>query len=429
MSSIYCLGQTIFLSIISFSLPAHGIVPCNDAGTCEELLWKGSNCQDGFCTNPFERGCLRAMLGNDGFSQKYSRQSADDSSVDELDMEAWRRRLLSAPRTCNSEDGPQAAEQGLCSENVNDYAEVRLSSQNWESAFVLSWMMQIIYSELVGVPSTIETGVFEKNVNFYDETNRMDYGQATRYEMFQRAYDAAGGDCSIYNEANKEAGGDDYLPCAHAVMEVWSTNDELLDVQKKGVAEPGQLLGIIGFQGWHITLSSIEKDPSLANIYGMTGESNRQKLADTFKRPTTWRYYCNFISPNNCTTPNDVATRPPAEDGSEDGRFFALGNYTGFFRATMKNDCNQTKACTGHFMDWPCGWSSYAKQQLKHLEIALESDGSEENSNGYAYTEMVEIWSAANATKSDLIGLWWSPDATHNLYIGSGSDFIPVSFL
>mmetsp|Transcript_4200 Transcript_4200/g.8100 ORF Transcript_4200/g.8100 Transcript_4200/m.8100 type:complete len:257 (+) Transcript_4200:121-891(+) len=247
-------ASTIFLSIISFSLPAHAVVPCNDTGTCEELLWKGSNCRDGFCTNPFERGCLKAMLESDVYSQKYSRQSADDSNInsgDELDMQTWRRRLLSAPRTCNSEDGPQAAEQGLCSENVNDYAEVRLSSQNWESAFVLSWMMQIIYSELLGVPSTIETGEFDKNVNFYDETNRMDYGKANKYEMFQRAYDAVGGDCSIYNEANKDASGDDYIPCAHAVMEVWATSVELLDAQKKGVAEPGQFMGINGVKGWH----------------------------------------------------------------------------------------------------------------------------------------------------------------------------------
>ena len=72
-----------------------------------------------------------------------------------------------------------------------------------------------------------------------------------------------------------------------------------------------------------------------------------------------------------------------------------------------------------HYHYFQCGWSSYVKQQLKHLDVALESDGGEEISNGYAYTEMVEIWSAANATKSDLIGRWWSPDATYNLYRGS----------
>ena len=58
---------------------------------------------------------------------------------------------------------------------------------------MLLWMMQIIYSKLLGLPFTIETGVFDKNINFYDETNRMDYGKLNKYEMFQSAYDAAGG--------------------------------------------------------------------------------------------------------------------------------------------------------------------------------------------------------------------------------------------
>ncbi len=76
-----------------------------------------------------------------------------------------------------------------------------------------------------------------------------------------------------------------------------------------------------------------------------------------------------------------------------------------------------------------CGWTSYAIQQIKHLGIALSGDGGEGFTGGYTYNEMVEIWNAANATKSDLIGIWWSPDATHNKLEGSGSDLIPVSFI
>lgn len=49
--------------------------------------------------------------------------------------------------------------------------------------------------------------------------------------------------------------------------------------------------------------------------------------------------------------------------------------------------------------------------QTYHLGISLESNGNEPGSNGYAYEEMVEIISAANATKSDLIFFWWNPDA------------------
>lgn len=90
-----------------------------------------------------------------------------------------------------------------------------------------------------------------------------------------------------------------------------------------------------------------------ATYFGFAGEENREKLAKTFKRPTTWKDYCTKVSQSNCTIPDDVATRPPAEDGSEDGRYFSSGFYTGHFRATDKNDCAKTPKCTGHIVDYP----------------------------------------------------------------------------
>lgn len=72
-----------------------------------------------------------------------------------------------------------------------------------------------------------------------------------------------------------------------------------------------------------------------------------------------------------------------------------------------------------------CGWSSFFKQQAHHLGIALESDGNEV-CGGYTYGEMVDIFSAANATKSNIIGMWWRPDATANSLDGSGSDLMHV---
>ena len=71
------------------------------------------------------------------------------------------------------------------------------------------------------------------------------------------------------------------------------------------------------------------------------------------------------------------------------------------------------------------GWTSYVMQQSYHLGIALESDG--EPTGKYSYSEIVDIWLAANATKSSVIGLWWGPDATLSLFAGTGSDLIPVS--
>jgi len=124
-----------------------------------------------------------------------------------------------------------------------------------------------------------------------------------------------------------------------------------------------------------VTKSSIQRDPSLdyytgyqditedTNTFntfdiGHDGDDdvqrnkNRQKLAKRFKRPTTWRDYCTLVSTNNCSIPDEIVDRAPAEDGSENGRYFVEGSYTGHFRATDKNNCTKTKNCTGHFMDF-----------------------------------------------------------------------------
>lgn len=237
-------------AFVVFALPAHAIVPCDTEETCEERLWRGSRCQNGFCTNPFEGGCLKSMLESEDKGIPWT-ANADDLGGD-IELEAWRRRLLNVPRACNSEDPPAAAERGICSKSASVYPEVRIWSQNWESAFIVSWMMQIIYSELLGVPSTIETGVLNKNLNFYDETNRMDFGKANEYKMLQNAYDAPEGDCSIYNDANKKAtGDDDYTPCAHVVMDVWAEHTEYLELREKEVAEVSLFAGTIAHQGWY----------------------------------------------------------------------------------------------------------------------------------------------------------------------------------
>lgn len=46
--------------------------------------------------------------------------------------------------------------------------------------------------------------------------------------------------------------------------------------------------------------------------------------------------------------------------------------------------------------------------------------------DGYTYGKFVEIWNAKKATKLDLIGIWWVPDTTANMFEGSGSNIMPV---
>ena len=218
-------------------------IPCNETSLCEDQYWKGSKCVDGICSNPYQAGCLNAMLEPDvSFSV-----NADDNNIIQSQVEALHRRVQSTARVCNSEDSTDAIERGLCVNSVG-YEEVRLFAQNWESAVIASWVMQIVYSEVLGVPSTIETGMADKNLNFYDAVNRLEYGAAVgKYAMYQNAYDAEGGDCNIYKSYNETG---DYMPCAHATMEVWSVNTDYHNNKDAGVVEARQFTGAVGYEAW-----------------------------------------------------------------------------------------------------------------------------------------------------------------------------------
>ena len=76
-------------------------------------------------------------------------------------------------------------------------------------------------------------------------------------------------------------------------------------------------------------------------------EENRAKLAETFKRPTTWVEYCEEVSIDNCTTPDIFATEYPDTDSA--AKYFADGKYTGYFRLLPENNCtNFPETCTGY---------------------------------------------------------------------------------
>lgn len=170
----------------------------------------------------------------------------------------------------------------------------------------------------------------------------------------------------------------------------------------------------------------MERDPTLGTYIGLQGEHNRKNLAERFKRPTTWKQYCEEVSVTNCSVEDGVASRPPRTEG-EESSMFAEGLYTGHFRPTKKNDCDiNNSTCSGHISDYPCGWNSFINQQTFHLSIALESNGPE-LSDGYSYSQLTQIWAAANATKSDVMMMWWFPDALYTKYLGTDAEFTHVT--
>ena len=259
--------------------------------------------------------------------------------------------------------------------------------------------MQILLTEVLDVPATIETGEAGKTLNFYDPTNELDYVTGYDFEALARGNEL--GDCTRLNQDDSK----EYQSCAHVIPEVWQGQKKTVAALRSEDTIEARNGGLLGQQGLFVPRFTAMKDPTLLTSFGLL--ANRTKLAETFKRPTSWKEYCELISPNNCATPDTVAIRAPLTE-TEEQRMFEEDVYTGHFRATEDHDCERhPDTCTGDFVDYPCGWTSYSFQQLYNLGIALKSNGPEEVTGGYTYGQMTEIWAAANATKSDVMMRWW----------------------
>ena len=297
---------------------------CRDSTDCARLVGWGSECllEEGICSNPFAQGCLRTLLGEEHASQ----------------------------RVCNSDD-PGHVHGKLCRTPEIPYPEVRLFAQNWESSVFSSWVLQILLSEILGIPSTVEIGVPESNqTSMYARTPAIQFGNTLHKEALERAHNLSG-DCSLANRRPNN-----YQPCAHVMLEVWEANLEWwLDSIHEGILEQPRPMGILGLESWFVTKFSAINDTTLTSYLGLQGEENRRKMAETFLTPTTWKDYCDQVSSNNCTEPNEVAQRAPMDE-SEFDRMFVDGLYTGHFRKTDEHDCDlNPRNCTGHVADYPCG--------------------------------------------------------------------------
>lgn len=178
-------------SVIALSLMPKRVlakVACTSDAECQKLLGsRDTKCdEDGYCTNPFHAGgCL------------------------------YQKGIVSQPRVCNSEDPPLAADLGYCRAPPLDYPEVRIAAGNWESSFAGAWIMQILLSELLGVPTTIETGEPNMDADFYDRDMSLDYGVGYPFDAIEKAAEV--GDCRILPKADTT---EDYQMCAHVMPEV-----------------------------------------------------------------------------------------------------------------------------------------------------------------------------------------------------------------
>lgn len=285
-----------------------------------------------------------------------------------------------------------------------------------------TWILQILLSEFLHIPTSIEMGNTSLQSNFYHPDSPMDFTVA--YDNLHEAFETASklqGDCSKASQKDE-----DYKICGHLYPEYWRGTDEReIDMIDRGVLEPLHELGMLGRQGWFVPKFTAMRDPSLLYYLGLQGEDNRAKLAERFLRPTSWKEYCDVYSTNQCATPDSVAERAPVTD-EENERMFLESLYTGYFRPTEKNNCTKfPNFCTGFFTDYPCSWTSPARGQIHHLGIALNNDYSV-NGGTYSYTQINEIWRAANATKSDVILYWYMPDGLVGSFLGTDAEFTAV---
>lgn len=174
-----------------------------------------------------------------------------------------------------------------------------------------------------------------------------------------------------------------------------------------------------GKVSWYVPKRTAQRYPFTITYLGL--KENREKLAEIFHRPVSWRDYCHQVSATNCSQPDEVASRYPETEELGHKYFFSDG-YIGHFRPTDKNDCgivdpNATSVtatesnltCTGHIVNAKCSWSTFLEAQAYWNDIALESNGPDWINGGYAYDDIVDIWQAANATQSDVISFFFEP--------------------
>ncbi|CAB9525114.1 Gamma-aminobutyric acid (GABA) B receptor [Seminavis robusta] len=349
---------------------------------------------DAIGTNPFQKGCLYAS----GISSKI--------------------------RVCSSDDPPEVV--GVyCRAPLVQYDEIRIQPGNWESPMLTTWIVQVLLSEMLDVPTSIEMRAANiPPLSMYQPNNSMQFPPgAFDYKTFEKAHELKG-DCSKADRSQ-----DNYQECASFYPESWDTQD--MESTNQAIyddhIEPPQSLGMIGQNAWFVPKFTASRDSTVLDYRGLQGPEKRQKLAEHFHRPTTWKDYCDQVSSDGCSSPDNVAARPPQNQDEEQHFFHSGGIYTGHFRPTDKNNCTlHPDSCTGFFADYPCEWGSPVATQLYNLDIALDVD-LDVHPGGLTHGQLTQIWRAANATKSDMIGYWWHPDVFPSEFLASPAEFTHVS--
>ena len=166
MNRIMKILNIKFILILSPS--AYSLLQCSTTNDCQTNLFTPgvSVCEDGLCTNPYEQGCLKAYAETHG----------------KKNLTWMKETVLEKIRICNSDDDAdkdnddsrRVGGNALCRnpdwKGHFNWGEIRIGSSIDSDSLLYSWMLQIILTEVLEVPATIEHFVNKTNGkgSFYD---------------------------------------------------------------------------------------------------------------------------------------------------------------------------------------------------------------------------------------------------------------------
>eukprot|EP00934_Nitzschia_sp_Nitz4_P001250 Nitzschia sp. Nitz4//scaffold195_size40117//9703//13668//NITZ4_007574-RA/size40117-processed-gene-0.24-mRNA-1//-1//CDS//3329540359//1250//frame0 len=382
---------SLLLWVVAAFTLASADIACESDAFCQEVYNSThTKClvESKVCSNPFQQGCLYSKLGDEY-----------------------------AKRLCNSDDSP--GDVGvLCRRPSLEYPEVRIHQGNWDSGVFEAWIYQVLMMEVSEVPATVGlTTATTGDASFYSAVPKTIYSDiAYPYQAIERGNRLV--DCTKTSSQ-----------CVHVLPEVWTGQEiEYEYLIDNDAIDPDSANGLLGKNGLHLPAYTLSEYPQLASWHGYTGEERRELLAEVFQRPTTWLEYCAEVSTSNCSTADDTAQRFPNSD--EQGLYFSESLYTGFFQPSPKNDCTALPgSCTGHLVRPPCTWSTRIDQELYWSGIVgLEADGPLPPTGSYSDVSMMQIWRAANATKSHVAMVWYQPEALSVEFLRTEYEFVYVTF-
>ena len=360
--------------------------------------------------------------------------------------------------TLDNADGSTTSRR--CRPNVFKRPTIRISAQNWESALLNSWVIQILLMEQMQYPVEFVDASPPENarsVDFYswdkDRSVSVDAFKGPTYDW--EGLDAAAADftCGAAKRQGKH--------CAHIMSEVWSAQNEasIEAGMAKGTLEKMGQLGVAGRIGLYAPTMAAE---SLGDLTFRSLQS--ADVTRHFGVPQTFNASCGAAAAAAGTLCHFAANNR-THGHSLLGRYFIhtldpavrdAARAAGVSEAELGADPTWTNASStsssaaaftsidavyggrlaprpdgrAHSAEVPCSWSTFYPLQERHLNVA---------SVQYAYPQMQELWDLMGYNlgrvdtsrpkeewKDDphflpVIGWWWSPEALQRRYQWQGA--------